>query len=66
MSNKVFSAADQTPTPIRLIQKCEEIGIFKDFQNVNPFEETFRKAAEDIRSGSIPLEVCNLSIFYTS
>lgn len=54
--------SDQTPTPIRLIQKCEEIGIFKDFQNVNPFEETFRKAAEDIRSGTTPLEMTSLSV----
>lgn len=39
-------AADQTPTPTRLIKNCEEVGLFEDLQNVNPFEETFRRACE--------------------
>uniref|UniRef100_A0A182WHC0 C2H2-type domain-containing protein n=1 Tax=Anopheles minimus TaxID=112268 RepID=A0A182WHC0_9DIPT len=38
--------ADQTPTPTRLIGKCEEVGLFEDLQKVNPFEETFRRAVE--------------------
>lgn len=41
---------DQTPTPTRLIGKCEEVGLFEDLQKVNPFEETFRRAVE---SGTI-------------
>lgn len=43
--------ADQTPTPTRLIGKCEEVGLFEDLQKVNPFDETFRRAVE---SGSSP------------
>ncbi|XP_061390285.1 cyclic AMP-dependent transcription factor ATF-2 [Musca vetustissima] len=38
--------ADQTPTPTRLIKNCEEVGLFDDLRNVNPFEETFRRACE--------------------
>lgn len=38
--------ADQTPTPTRLIKNCEEVGLFEDLQNVNPFDETFRRACE--------------------
>lgn len=38
--------ADQTPTPTRFIRNCEEVGLFQDLQNVNPFEETFRNAIE--------------------
>ncbi|RZF43555.1 hypothetical protein LSTR_LSTR012835 [Laodelphax striatellus] len=53
---------DQTPTPTRLIRKCEEVGLFQDLQNVNPFEETFRKAVEAVRTGSTPLHVSNLSV----
>ncbi|XP_055541080.1 cyclic AMP-dependent transcription factor ATF-2 [Wyeomyia smithii] len=45
--NKVNMFADQTPTPTRLIGKCEEVGLFDDLQNVNPFEETFRRAVEE-------------------
>ncbi|XP_052123007.1 cyclic AMP-dependent transcription factor ATF-2 isoform X2 [Frankliniella occidentalis] len=55
--------SDQTLTPqTRLLQKCEEVGLFQDLQNMNPFEETFRKAAEDIRSGTDPLEMSSLSV----
>ncbi|KAM7341728.1 activating transcription factor-2 isoform 2-T2 [Cochliomyia hominivorax] len=38
--------ADQTPTPTRLIKNCEEVGLFEDLRNVNPFDETFRRACE--------------------
>ncbi|KAI8127604.1 hypothetical protein FF38_01615 [Lucilia cuprina] len=38
--------ADQTPTPTRLIKNCEEVGLFEDLKNVNPFDETFRRACE--------------------
>jgi cyclic AMP-dependent transcription factor ATF-2 len=47
--------ADQTPTPTRFIRNCEEVGLFQDLQNVNPFEEQFRKAAEAVKSGSTSL-----------
>ena len=35
---------DQTPTPTRLIKSCEDVTLFQDLQNVNPFEETFQNA----------------------
>ncbi|KAB0804792.1 hypothetical protein PPYR_01762 [Photinus pyralis] len=47
---------DQTPTPTRFIRNCEEVGLFQDLQDVNPFEETFRKAATDLAThGSLHL-----------
>ncbi|KRT83173.1 hypothetical protein AMK59_4154 [Oryctes borbonicus] len=46
-------AADQTPTPTRFIRNCEEVGLFQDLQNVNPFEETFKKAIEYSKTGII-------------
>ena len=47
--------ADQTPTPTRFIRNCEEVGLFQDLQNCNPFEEQFRKATEANKSGTTPL-----------
>jgi hypothetical protein len=44
-------SADQTPTPTRFIRNCEEVGLFQDLQNVNPFEESFRKADEASKAG---------------
>ncbi|KFB39096.1 AGAP008416-PA-like protein [Anopheles sinensis] len=44
--------ADQTPTPTRLIGKCEEVGLFEDLKKVNPFDETFRRAVESGTGGS--------------
>ena len=41
-----FIADDETPTPTRFIRNCEEVGLFQDLQNVNPFDEQFRRAAE--------------------
>ncbi|XP_062552232.1 uncharacterized protein LOC134217483 [Armigeres subalbatus] len=52
LPNKSNLFADQTPTPTRLIGKCEEVGLFEDLQNVNPFEETFRRAVEEKNAGS--------------
>ncbi|XP_050077680.1 cyclic AMP-dependent transcription factor ATF-2 [Anopheles maculipalpis] len=46
--------ADQTPTPTRLIGKCEEVGLFEDLQKVNPFDETFRRAVESGTGSSTP------------
>ncbi|XP_012274182.1 cyclic AMP-dependent transcription factor ATF-2 isoform X2 [Orussus abietinus] len=48
--NNAF-VADQTPTPTRFIRNCEEVGLFQDLQNVNPFEETFRRAVETGKTG---------------
>lgn len=55
----VFSA-DQTPTPTRFIRNCEEVGLFQDLQNENPFEETFRRAVEDGKSGVLTVPVVNI------
>ncbi|XP_078053273.1 activating transcription factor-2 [Augochlora pura] len=46
-------SADQTPTPTRFIRNCEEVGLFQDLQNVNPFEETFRRAVESGNTGTL-------------
>lgn len=43
--------ADQTPTPTRLLNNCEELRVFDDLQNINPFEEGFRRAVEDNSNG---------------
>lgn len=40
-------AADQTPTPTRLIRNCEAVGLFDDLNTVNPFEESFGRALEN-------------------
>ncbi|KAL7026579.1 hypothetical protein ACKWTF_005084 [Chironomus riparius] len=44
-----ISFSDQTPTPTRLLNKCEELRVFDDpyIQNLNPFDEGFRKAIND-------------------
>ncbi|KAH8290682.1 hypothetical protein KR054_004865 [Drosophila jambulina] len=47
-------AADQTPTPTRLIKNCDEVGLFEDLQHVNPFDIGFQRAAEQNVSGSTP------------
>ncbi|XP_066249175.1 uncharacterized protein Atf-2 [Euwallacea similis] len=48
------SQSDETPTPTRFIRNCEQVGLFQDLQNVNPFDEEFKKAIES------PLSVCQL------
>ncbi|CRK91225.1 CLUMA_CG004907, isoform A [Clunio marinus] len=48
---QIFS--DQTPTPTRLLNNCEELRVFDDLQNINPFEEGFRRAVEDNTNGII-------------
>ncbi|CAB0017744.1 unnamed protein product [Nesidiocoris tenuis] len=40
--------ANETPTPTRFIRNCEAIGLFQD---LNPFEETFKKAVENVKRG---------------
>lgn len=51
LANKNGEVADQTPTPTRFIRNCEEVGLFQDLQNVNPFDEFFKKAVEVSKSG---------------
>lgn len=51
LASKNNEVADQTPTPTRFIRNCEEVGLFQDLQNVNPFDEFFKKAVEAARSG---------------
>ncbi|GLV40923.1 Activating transcription factor-2 [Carabus blaptoides fortunei] len=53
-SKQNIIVADQTPTPTRFLRNCEEVGLFQDLQNVNPFEETFRRAVELVKTGSLP------------
>lgn len=52
-SKSASFVADQTPTPTRFIRNCEEVGLFQDLQNVNPFEETFRRAVEAGNTGTL-------------
>ncbi|RZC37511.1 cyclic AMP-dependent transcription factor ATF-7 [Asbolus verrucosus] len=53
LASKNMEVADQTPTPTRFIRNCEEVGLFQDLQNVNPFDETFKKAIESAKSGTL-------------
>lgn len=60
-----FVTADQTPTPTRFIRNCEEVGLFQDLQNVNPFEETFRRAVEAGKSGTLAVPEVRKDIIYS-
>uniref|UniRef100_A0A146L8N8 Transcription factor atf1 n=1 Tax=Lygus hesperus TaxID=30085 RepID=A0A146L8N8_LYGHE len=42
--------SNETPTPTRFINNCEAIGLFQD---LNPFEETFKKAVENAKRGTL-------------
>ncbi|KAK9886260.1 hypothetical protein WA026_015771 [Henosepilachna vigintioctopunctata] len=44
--------SDETPTPTSFFRNCEEVGLFQDLQNVNPFEETFKKALQSCENGA--------------
>lgn len=58
--------ADQTPTPTRFIRNCEEVGLFQDLQNVNPFDETFKKATELVKNGCLHVpEACTDDTLHT-
>ncbi|KAJ0170118.1 hypothetical protein K1T71_014046 [Dendrolimus kikuchii] len=46
LEQKGAFVADQTPTPTRFIRNCEEVGLFQDLQNVNPFDEGFKRAMD--------------------
>lgn len=61
LANKNSEVVDQTPTPTRFIRNCEEVGLFQDLQNVNPFDEFFKKAVEVTKSGGA-LEVHEISL----
>lgn len=50
LEQKGAFVADQTPTPTRFIRNCEEVGLFQDLQNVNPFDEGFKRAMETKQS----------------
>ncbi|XP_017096729.2 cyclic AMP-dependent transcription factor ATF-2 isoform X1 [Drosophila bipectinata] len=52
LGQKTLFAADQTPTPTRLIKNCDEVGLFEDLQHVNPFDIGFQRAAEQNVSGT--------------
>ena len=47
--------ADLTPTPTRFIRIGEEVGLFQDLLKANPFDEQFRKAAEQNKAASVTL-----------
>ncbi|KAH8283577.1 hypothetical protein KR018_007911, partial [Drosophila ironensis] len=52
LGQKTLFAADQTPTPTRLIKNCDEVGLFEDLQHVNPFDIGFQRAAEQNVAGT--------------
>ncbi|KPI96449.1 Cyclic AMP-dependent transcription factor ATF-2 [Papilio xuthus] len=58
LEQKAAFVADQTPTPTRFIRNCEEVGLFQDLQNVNPFDEGFKRAMET-KHGVLSLEGAN-------
>ncbi|XP_070549605.1 cyclic AMP-dependent transcription factor ATF-7-like isoform X2 [Ptychodera flava] len=53
----ILPVADQTPTPTRFLKNCEEVGLFNELPNVNPFEHEFKKAAEKQQSEKEAMEV---------
>ncbi|GBP64330.1 Cyclic AMP-dependent transcription factor ATF-2 [Eumeta japonica] len=55
LEQKAAFVADQTPTPTRFIRNCEEVGLFQDLQNVNPFDEGFKRAMET-KAGILSLD----------
>ncbi|XP_043221791.1 cyclic AMP-responsive element-binding protein 5-like isoform X3 [Amphibalanus amphitrite] len=54
-SNSLTLGADLTPTPTRFIRIGEEVGLFQDLLKANPFDEQFRKAAEQNKAASVSL-----------
>ncbi|ODN06021.1 Cyclic AMP-dependent transcription factor ATF-7 [Orchesella cincta] len=59
LSAGIIGFVDETPTPTRFFRNCEEVGLFQDLQNVNPFDEDFKKAANSATatpSGDHPFE----------
>ena len=45
--------ADQTPTPTKFLRNCEEMGLFHELSK-NPFEEAFKKAADESKNLDLP------------
>ncbi|XP_061726392.1 uncharacterized protein LOC133531955 [Cydia pomonella] len=64
MEQKAAFVADQTPTPTRFIRNCEEVGLFQDLQNVNPFDEGFKQAMET-KAGRLSLEGSDVDTLHT-
>ncbi|XP_048002120.1 uncharacterized protein LOC125238740 [Leguminivora glycinivorella] len=64
MEQKAAFVADQTPTPTRFIRNCEEVGLFQDLQNVNPFDEGFKQAME-AKAGRLSLEGSDVDTLHT-
>ncbi|XP_037068207.1 cyclic AMP-dependent transcription factor ATF-7-like isoform X2 [Pollicipes pollicipes] len=52
-SNSLTLGADLTPTPTRFIRIGEEVGLFQDLLKANPFDEQFRKAAEQNKAAAV-------------
>jgi hypothetical protein len=48
-----FVSADQTPTPTKFLRNCEEMGLFNELSK-NPFEEAFKKAADESKNLDLP------------
>lgn len=64
-----FFAADQTPTPTRLIRDCDQLQLFDDLKHINPFENSFKnfeKFRADGEPGSELLESAFLGVTTTS
>lgn len=59
---------DETPTPVRLLRNCEEVGLFDDLKHVNPFDETFRQAiySQDKPSTTSSLPHKSLDVLVTN
>ncbi|XP_052804077.1 cyclic AMP-dependent transcription factor ATF-2-like [Mya arenaria] len=38
---------DQTPTPTKFLRNCEELGLFQELAQKNPFDDSFKKAMDD-------------------
>jgi len=60
-STALESFTDETPTPTRFFQNCEEVGLFQDLQSVNPFDEQFSKATCSTTIASNTSGTSNLS-----
>ncbi|KAJ8684474.1 hypothetical protein QAD02_020266 [Eretmocerus hayati] len=67
INNKNNFFIDQTPTPTRFIRNCDEVGLFQDLPNDNPFEETFRQAVESGKNDiqAVPMDRNNDDSLHT-
>ena len=44
-----YLPSDQTPTPTKFLRNCEELGLFQELAQKNPFDDSFKKALDDPR-----------------